>query len=133
MPSQNARPKWWQLYLIFPLLIVLFMLEHQLKTSTRGHQVVQIGIVLLIYGLTHLWLKANSSALTRMDREHSYGRVRVIRVPVSERPGSGNENSMRFKLPDSEINGVLSNTFEMDCIDAVAYPVDEISQESKKE
>ncbi len=133
MPSQNARPKWWQLYLIFPLLIVLFILEHYLKISARGHQVVQIGIVLLIYGLIHLWLKANSSALIRMDREHSYGKVRVIRVPVSQLPGSGNENSMTFQLPDSEINGVLSDTFEMDCIDAVAYPVDEASQGSKKE
>ncbi len=133
MPSQNACPKWWQLYLTFPLLIVLFILEHQLKISARGHQAVQIGIVLLIYGLIHLWLKANSSALTRMDREHSYGRVRVIRGPVSQLPGSGNENSLMLQLPDSEIKGVLSDTFEMDCIDAVVYPVDEVSQDSKKE
>lgn len=120
MTSSTAHPKWWQLYLIFPLLIGLFILEHQLKASTRGHQAVQIGIVLVVYGLIHLWLKANSSALTSMDRKPSYGRVRVIRVPVSQ-------------LPDSEIKGVLSDTFEMDCIDAVAYPVDEVLQESKKE
>jgi hypothetical protein len=68
-----------------------------------------------------------------MDREHRYGRVRVIRIPVSQLPGSGNENSVMFQLPDSEIKGVLSDTFDMDCIDAVAFPVDEVSQESKKE
>ena len=83
--------------------------------------------------MTHLWVKANSSALTRMDRELGYGRVRVIRVPVSQLPGSDNENDIMFRLPDSEINGVLSDTFEMDCIDAVTYPADEVSQESKKE
>ncbi len=60
MSSNYARPKWWQLYLTFPLLIALFAVDSRLKISMRGHQAVQIVIVLLIYRLVHLWLRANA-------------------------------------------------------------------------
>ncbi len=133
MSSSNIRPKWWQLYLALPLLVILFAVDYRLKISIRGHQAVQIGIVLFVYGLIHLWLKANSRALRRMDQEQNHGRIRVIRVPVSQLPGSNSGNGLMFQMPDSEINGVLSDTFDMDCIDAVSFPVDEVSQESKKE
>jgi len=131
--SQQARPKWWQVYLTLPLLIALFAVDGRLKISTRGHQAVQIGIVLLIYGLIHLWLKANATALSRMDQEQDHGRIRVMRMPVSQLPESNGENQLMFQLPDSEIKGVLSDTFDMDYIDVVAVPVDEVSQELKKE
>lgn len=113
MFSQRARPKWWQVYLTLPLLVALFVLDSRLKISTRGHQAVQIGILLLVYGLIHLWLKANAAALSRMDREQNYGRVRVIRIPVSNSESSG-----LLQLPDAEIKGVLNDVFEMDTIDA---------------
>jgi hypothetical protein len=54
-------------------------------------------------------------------------------MPVSQLPEAIRENRLMFQLPESEIKGVLSDTFEMDCINAVAYPADEVSQESKKE
>lgn len=133
MRSQNARPKWWQIYLIFPLLIVLFILDHQLEISTRGHQAVQIGIVLIVYGLVHLWLRANASALSGMNRERAYGRITVIQFPAFQPPESSSENRLMLQLPDSEKNSVLSDTFEMDYIDAVSLPVDEVPQELKKE
>ena len=133
MPSQHARPKWWQVYLTLPLLIAMFALDGRLKISTRGHQVVQIGIVLLIYGLIHLWLKANASALSEMDREQDYRRIRVFRIPVSQLPESNGENELMFQLSDSEIKGMLGDTFEMDYIDAVSFPVDEVPQELKRE
>ena len=133
MLPQPARPKWWQIYLTLPLLILLFVVDSRLKISTRGHQAVQIAIVLLVYGLIHLWLKANATALSGMDREQTYGRVRVIRMPVSQLPEAIHENRLRFQLPESEIKGVLSDTFEMETIDALSFPVDEVSQESKKE
>ncbi|HET9912231.1 MAG TPA: hypothetical protein VFQ13_10105 [Anaerolineales bacterium] len=127
MSSSNSHPKWWQVYLTFPLLIALFVLDARLKISTRGHQSVQIGIILLVYGLIHLWLKANSSALARMDHD----RVRVMRVPVSQLPEV--ERRPMFELSPSEIKGVLSDTFEMDYIDAEAFPVDEVSEKINKE
>ena len=84
MSSQDVHPKWWQLYLTFPLLLALFLLDSRLILSVRGHQAVQIGILLLVYALVHLWLKANSTALSKMDQRQYRGTIRVIRIPPSQ-------------------------------------------------
>jgi hypothetical protein len=122
MSSQN-RPKWWQLYLTFPLLMALFVVDSRLKVSTRVHQMVQIGIILIVFGLIHLWLKANARALSAMDRAQLKRRVTVIRIQPHQLPAMDNEYKKRpmFQLPDSEIKGILSETFEMDDIDAESF------------
>ena len=132
MNSSNRRPKWWLLYLIFPLLFALFMLDHRLKTSTLGHEAVQIGIVVIIYGLIARWLKANSSALSRMDRQRYYGRVSVVHIAPPLQSEDKREKHL-LRLPGSESKGLLSNTFEMESIDVEALPIDGISQEMEKE
>src|SRR5512147_911761 len=131
MTRSTARPKWWQLYLIFPLLLVLFILEHQLKVSTRGHQVFQIGIILGVYGLIYWWIKANSVALSRMDREQYCPRVLILQVPPPLLPEDKIEKRPMFQLPGSEVKGILDNTMEAKIFDAVS--VDEVSQEIEKE
>jgi hypothetical protein len=131
MSSKDIHPKWWQLYLVFPLLMALFAIDNRLRVSTRTHQVVQIGIVLIVFGLVHVWLKANSVALSRMDQVQYRGTVRVIRIPPSQL--SETDKQPMLQLPDSEIKGVLSDTFEMNYIDAESCPVEEIPQESNKE
>jgi hypothetical protein len=133
MTTRTARPKWWQVYLTFPLLIALFILDSRLKLSSRGHQAVQIGIILLVYGLVHLWLKANAAALSNMDHEKFCGTVIVTRIPVQQLPEPKNDKRPMFQLTSSEIKGTLSDTFEMDYIDAEFLPVDEVSQELNKE
>lgn len=129
--SKDSCPKWWQLYLTFPLLIVLFVLDARIKLSTRGHQVVQIAIVLLVFWLIHLWMKANSPALSRMDHEQYYGNIMVFQIPPYQLSDSEEKHATLTPLV-SEIKGVLSDTFEMDYIDAEALPIDEVSQEWKK-
>jgi hypothetical protein len=133
MSDQNKNPKWWQLYLIFPLFMALFAVDNRLKISTRGHQAVQIGIILLIYGLVHLWLKANARALSGMDQRQPHGTVRVTRVPSYQLTELDKNNHPLFQFPHTEIKGVLSDTFEMDYIDAEFFPVEEIQQELNKE
>jgi hypothetical protein len=123
MSSKNIQPKWWQLYLIFPLLMVLFAVDNRLKISTEEHQAVQIGIIVIVFGLVHLWLKANSSALSKMDQAQYRGTVRVIRIPAPQLSET-NKHPM-LQLPDSEIKGVLSDTYEMNIIDAESFPVEE--------
>ena len=127
MTSTNSHPKWWQLYLLFPIIIVLFVLEHRLNISTRGHEVAQIGILVLVYGLIYWWLKANSGALSREDQQ-VYGRVMVLQVPEEE-----DRNPALFQFPDSEIKGVLSDTFGMNTSAAKFLPIENISEEFKKE
>ena len=72
MKSNNHFPKWWQLYLIFPLLYFLFLLDSRLKISTRGHQIVQILSLVLILSFVFIWLKASTDALSRLDQK-KYG------------------------------------------------------------
>jgi hypothetical protein len=84
----------------------------------RGHQAVQIGIVLLVYGLIYLWLKANNSAFSRTDQVHDQGRIRIVRVPVLQRPDADEDAQLMFELPLVEDKGLLSDTFELDYIDA---------------
>jgi hypothetical protein len=132
MRSPNAGPKWWQVYLTFPLLIALFILDHQLKISPREHQVLQIGIVLVVYGLISWWIKANSRAISRMDQQY-YGKFRVVQIPPSQIIEASNERHPMLQLPDSELKGMLSDTFEMDCPDVDDLSIDDISQEIKKE
>ena len=131
MSPVSVRPKWWQLYLTFPLLVVLFILERRLNLSTGGHQVVQIGILLLVYGLVHLWLKANSRALSNMEQNQFRETVIISRIPPRQLP-ERNKRPM-FQFPDVEIKGTLSDTFEMDIINAEFIPVGESADELKKE
>lgn len=131
--SRDVRPKWWQVYLTLPLLAALFAVDNRLKLSARGHQAAQMGIVLLVFGLVHLWLKANALALSNMDRGKYYGRTQVYRIPPAQLPDANWKRDRILYLPDAEIKGVLHGTFEMDIIEAEAYPVDEIAQEVEQE
>jgi hypothetical protein len=131
--TNYARPKWWQLYLTFPLLVALFMLDGRLKLSERGHQALQIGIILLVYGLVHFWLKANAMALSKMDQRQFYGTVTITRVPMVQIPDIKSDIRPMFQLTNSEIKGTLSDTFEMDSIDAEYFSVDDAIQELNKE
>jgi hypothetical protein len=133
MSTNTSRPKWWQVYLTLPLLIALFIVDSRLKLSERGHQAVQIGIILLVYGLVHLWLKANAAALSNMDRQKFHGTVIVTRIPLQQLSKPKYDKHPMFQLPDHEIKNILSDTFKMDYIDAEFLPVDEVPQELNKE
>ena len=117
MSTQYARPKWWQLYLTFPLLIALFALDSRLRISSRGHEFVQIGIILVMFGLFHLWLKANRSALLGEDREQPTKIYRVIEIPPAGSPELEGEKKPILQLSDSEIHGLLGDGMEMSYTD----------------
>jgi hypothetical protein len=80
-----------------------------------------------------MWLKANARVLSAMDQEQFDGRVVVTRLQPHHLPSADNKRRPMFQLPDSDIKGTLSSTFEMDFIDAESFPVDEVSQDLKKE
>jgi hypothetical protein len=58
----NRRVPWWQAFAFVPLLVGLFVGEQRLRFSPAGHQTVQVIIVLFIFGLLNLWLKAQDGA-----------------------------------------------------------------------
>ncbi len=126
MLSSNKNPRWWQLYLTFPLLIALFAVDGRLKISTGGHQAVQITIVLLVYGFIHGWLNANRSALSRMDQQQYNRTFMTIRIPPAQLPDSGTARRSILQLSDSEIPGLLGDTMDMSYIDAESSSIDEL-------
>jgi hypothetical protein len=123
---RSLRPKWWQLYLTFPLLIVLFVLDSRLRISTSGHEFVQIGIILLIYGLIHLWLKANRSALSKEDLEQPVKIYRIIEIPPAGSPELEGEKRSILQLSGSEIQGLLGDGMEMSYTDPELFTYKEI-------
>ena len=62
MSRKNRRPRWWQTGLIMLGFGILCFVEARAPLSTTGHRVVQLGIVLLVYGLLFLWLHVNQGA-----------------------------------------------------------------------
>jgi hypothetical protein len=126
MSCRNAPPKWWQVYLNFPLLIALFVLDSRLKVSTRGHQIVQIGIILLVYGLIHWWLKANRSALSKEDREQPVKIYKVIEIPPAESPALSNGRRSILNIPNSEIQGLLGDGMEISYTDPEVFSYQEL-------
>jgi hypothetical protein len=104
MSTSDIRPKWWQLYLIFPLLISLLMIDANLQISIRGHGLVQIGIILLIYGLMYMWVNGNAAALSRLDRNEYRGRIIVVHFSAL----TNKETNPMFELSDSETKDLMS-------------------------
>jgi hypothetical protein len=68
-----------------------------------------------------------------MDQQRQYGSFRVIEIPPYQISSTGDDIQPILQLPNSEIKGVLSDTIEMNYVDAEAFPVDEVSHELKKE
>lgn len=79
MFSKISRPKWWLMYLLLPVLIGLLVIEIEIPISEVGHRVVEVGIVVLIFGLIELWFRANDANIRagqwRATHGREYGRV----------------------------------------------------------
>ena len=133
MNPSNSRPKWWRLYSTFPLLVVLFIIDGHLKISNRGHQVVQIGVLLLVYSLILFWLKGNSVALSQMDQKQYSRRIVIVSTAPLGLDKTADKKQPMFIHSDLEVNGLLSNTFDMSDIDPQFPPMNEVSRKLDQE
>ena len=69
MGMEKRHPSWWQLWLLLPALGILAFLEAGASLSPAGHTVVEVAIILVVYGLASVWLRANQAALLRESRD----------------------------------------------------------------
>ena len=129
----GPKPKWWQLYLTFPLLVGLFLLDTHLRLSTGGHEAVQLGSLFLEFALVQVWLRANSRALTYMDDEEFSRTIHVIEIPPFEQSEADGAVQPALPAPPIEIKGVLGNTFEMDYIDPESFTVGATAGDKQKD
>lgn len=65
MNTHTARPSWWQLWLLFPVLAILAYVDVNVSMSPLSHRAVEIGIVPVLFGLVEVWLRANAAARPR--------------------------------------------------------------------
>jgi hypothetical protein len=72
MGHKPRGPGCWLLFALLPLLAGLFVVEHSAPLSPGWHKGAQVGIVLFIYGLVWLWLRANTLQLLWSDQGTSY-------------------------------------------------------------
>jgi hypothetical protein len=61
--ERKLKPNWWLLYLTVPLMIGLLILEGRLSSPPLVHQIMELGIVVVSFGLMAVWVQANAGAL----------------------------------------------------------------------
>ncbi len=88
-----SSPKWWQLYALFLVPVILLVVQQQLPLSAGDHEAAQIAIILLAFVLVYLWLIINTVALAESDKEQDQLRVTDISPSrLSDAPsGDGGE------------------------------------------
>lgn len=69
MKTQKRKPNWGRLFLLVPLMIGLLLVDTYLKLPSLGHQFIEVGVVILMYGAMAYWLFANQAALEAADDE----------------------------------------------------------------
>lgn len=119
MTTGTKHPKWWQVYVMLPLLVSLFLPEMRVRLTETEHIIAQLGILFLIFGFMQLWLRANRSALMDIGDEEGIWRVHIHEIP-SERQkpledvGERARERPLLRIPAAGLKGALSNTFEWD-------------------
>ena len=61
----------WYLWLLLPVFGVAAFLESSLHIGAVWHKVVEVGIVLLVFGLLWIWLQANQVAWLRESADQN--------------------------------------------------------------
>jgi hypothetical protein len=69
MGRRNVRPVWWKLYLIVAIGLALMVLDAKAPLSELGHEITECGLLLLIYALVGLWLRASQLGLLQVPRD----------------------------------------------------------------
>lgn len=82
------RPAYWQLYLLLPAIVGLFVLERQLPLPEQAHDVLELAILLVVVALIALWIKLNERPLTgNVDRNQLPMNIGVYDPPRAKSPG----------------------------------------------
>jgi hypothetical protein len=62
--NPTRRPRWWLLYLSNGPVLVLMWLEARMPLSETVHTGLEIALVLVLFCLIFLWIRANELALS---------------------------------------------------------------------
>ncbi len=59
----KVKPAWWQLYILIPLMVGLVVLEQAMPVPGLAPQLVDVSIVLMVFGGMILWVQSNADRL----------------------------------------------------------------------
>lgn len=111
-----TRPKWWLLYLCAAGILGLMWFEAKEPYSQTNHTLVEAGLVILLFGLSMVWLNAIEGAILSADCENkrfaATGEAEATRQDIQARePGSnGNKQSSSEKSGESPMLPVWVST-----------------------
>jgi hypothetical protein len=119
MSSKKHKAQWWQVYVMLPVLLGLFVWEIRLGLKGTINIAAQLGILFLMFAFMQLWIRANRRALMHLDEESGEWQFKVYELSAEDlararQAASRIERRPLVRLPESEVKGVLSTTFEMD-------------------
>ena len=112
-PTASPKPKWWQLYLSFPLLVALFLVDSRLRFSEAGHETLQLGSLAFEFIFVQVWLHRNASALRHMHDENLESTLVTYTFPQPS-PAQIEDEPLRADSWPREIKGLLGDAFEWD-------------------
>jgi len=80
MHHTRRGPRSWKAWVLLILLGGLLMLEPQVPLSSGGHQLVQLAMMLLMFGVVLYWLRHNRGALVNeaYEREQKEGVYKTV-------------------------------------------------------
>jgi hypothetical protein len=121
MKKDFTRPKWWLLYLSNVLVLGFFWLEVKASLSETGHKLVEVGLVIILYGLMMVWIKANEVGLMNEDwekykkevawdvLESSHPNHRYIEIRSGNGCHQGLECRLERKLGPTSLTSLVGN------------------------
>ena|ERR1044071_2432901 len=65
----SIRPRWWILELLMALMMGLLLVEPSVPLTPGWHKVVSFIIVIIVFGLTALWVYINRGALALWEQD----------------------------------------------------------------
>lgn len=101
MNDRVRHCSWWQLWLLFPVLGILALLEVRAPLSPSGHVVVELGAVLILFGLIWAWVRANRVAMLREACSHMGWREvdNITPLPLESQPVAESDDSQAALEP----------------------------------
>jgi hypothetical protein len=99
------KPAWWQLYLLFPVMLVLIAIESLKPLPGMSNDIVDAGIVVLFFVAVLGWIHINGGLLERyyMEQDGNYDLKITVYEPASKPKDNGNDGHdlTRYEMPDS--------------------------------
>jgi len=116
--QKRSRQTWWPLYVWVLMIAGLLILAHRIAPSPGWRTFLEIGVVVVGYGLIALWLETHSTAL--LDRPAAEADSPAVESPLGEIPSplsSGvrvhfyvaSDPALIYSMPEPSTSDLRSN------------------------